>query len=244
MKITSQWARSHEYGYTSPILNNTSAIFVMLLRYHDWVKRCICWTTSHVAEGKSQSTSSPFKGSSVLPADGYPSSRWGISVCLSVMGYVPCWNPTGNELCRKLNHLWKRKAEKWGTRDCMSFEILCVWRRWGCLSCIVRLYGFSVPLPRMCFPSFLTLLFSFYRCLLHCNFVILVESHRHHSGELPSPLRPEVPEAKVFSPKLFKAHILGLLFLHTRDEYCTWLRDKNHVVVTIMNTSDICIRIM
>jgi len=71
-----------------------------------------------------------------------------------------------------------------------------------------------------------------------------MESHRHHSGELPSPLRPEVPETKVFSPKLFEAHVLGLLSLHTRDKYCTWLRDKNHVVVSITNTSDICIRIM
>lgn len=116
--------------------------------------------------------------------------------------------------------------------------------RWGCLRSTVRLHCLSVPLPWTCFSFVDSEFSSFYRCLLHCYFVILVEGHCHHSGELSSPLRPEIPEAKIFSSKLLKAHILGLLSLCTRDKCCTWLRDKNHVVVIITNTSDICIRIM
>lgn len=132
-------------------------------------------------------------------------------------GCMPYWSV----LCRKLHLLWKGRI----VRSQVLYELWTwMWRWCSRLRCVGRSVCFSAPFPRRQFSSSLTL-FSFisYRCLLHCNFIILVESHSHHPGELPSPLRPEVPETKVFSPKLFEAYIVGLLSSHTRDKHCTWL---------------------
>lgn len=84
----------------------------------------------------------------------------------------------------------------------------------GGLSCI------SAPLPRRFSPWFWLLLVSPHRCLLHCHLVVPVEGHCHHPGELPAPLRPQVPETEVFSPQLLEAHVLGLLLLAHRDRHC------------------------
>lgn len=194
-------------------------IFGLILRYYHWVERCICWTTSKVAAGSAQSqkTSSPFTGSLVLPGDGCPCFRRGMYRCLPVRSCTPWWKV----LFRKLYLLWKRRAEGivWALNLHVE-EVRLFKTHWQIelLFCTSSKNVLPVIIDSMLFP--------FYRCLLHCNFVVLVESHRHHSGELPSPLCPEVPETKVFSAKLFEAHILGLLSLHTRDKHCTWLRDK------------------
>lgn len=63
-----------------------------------------------------------------------------------------------------------------------------------------------------------SVLLSPHRCLLHCHLVVPVEGHCHHPGELPAPLRPQVPEKEVFSPQLLKAHILGLLLAQDKGQ--------------------------
>lgn len=50
---------------------------------------------------------------------------------------------------------------------------------------------------------------SSYRCLLHCHPVIPLEGVCHHLGQLPPPLRPQVPAQAVLSPQLLEAHLLS-----------------------------------
>lgn len=194
------------------------------------------WTTSQVAEAKSQSqhTSSPLRRVQYFQRMDSPALD-GLCTCICLQ-WVSCSARIPQEWVRHFER--GRKVRYQGS--CELWNSACG-GRWGCWRSAVRSHCLSVPLP---FSFVDSELFSFYRCLLHCYFVVLVESHCHHSGELSSPLRPEVPEAKVFSSKLLKAHILGLLSFCTRDKCCTWLRGKNRVVVTKTNTSDICIRIM
>lgn len=103
-----------------------------------------------------------------------------------------------------------------------------------------RLNCFSAPLRRRSCPCFDSVLVSPHRCLLHCHPVVPVEGHCHHPGELPAPLRPQVPETEVFSPQLLEAHVLGLLLAH-RDRHCPRPRDKPPAVPTT-NASRPCVR--
>lgn len=85
--------------------------------------------------------------------------------------------------------------------------------------------AFLHPFPEGSPCGFDSVLVSPHRCLLHCHLVVPVEGHCHHPGELPAPLRPQVPETEVFSPQLLEAHVLGLLLLAHRDRHCPGPRD-------------------